>query len=190
MVERAAGGDRSAQEAVLEGQYDFVRRMLYRLVGAMDELDDLQKTVMMRIVTGLPRWRRDSALSTWVGGICVNVAKDHLRQRRVRAVEVDGEAAAQALEARSGAPDPCATAEAREQLRRCRHALDQLSANHRMAFVLRTLGYSVDEIAQMTGSARSTTRLRLYYARKNFSRAIAAEPELAEAFLAHGVEDA
>lgn len=190
VVERAAGGDRSAQEAVLEGCYDFVRRMLYRLVGAMDELEDLQQTVMARIITGLPRFRRESSMSTWVGGICVNVSKDYLRQRRVRAGHLDGKQSEKVLGSRASSEDLQRAIEAREQLLLCNRALDQLSENHRVAFVLRTLGHSVDEISEMTRSARSTTRLRLYYARKRFSRALAAEPELQQAFLAQSVGDA
>ena len=175
---------------MLEGYYDFVRRMLYRLVGAMDELEDLQQTVMTRIITGLPRFRRESSMSTWVGGICVNVSKDYLRQRRVRAGELDGEQSEKVLGSRASSEDLQRAIEAREQLLICNHALDQLSENHRVAFVLRTLGHSVDEIAAMTRSAKSTTRLRLYYARKKFSRALAAEPEMHQAFLAQGVGDA
>ena len=187
VVERAAGGDRSAQEAVLEGSYDFVRRMLFRLVGAMDELEDLQQTVMTRIITGLPRFRRESSWSTWVGGICVNVAKDYLRKRRARQGELDSEQSEKVLGSCASSLDLQQAIEAREQLLICHHALDQLSENHRVAFVLRILGHSVDEIAQMTGSARSTTRLRLYYARKKFSRALASEPEMHQAFLAQDV---
>ncbi len=180
VVEKAAAGDRAAQEAVLEGTSTFVRRMLYKLIGRVDDLEDLQQTVLMRIVTGLPRWRRESALSTWVGGICVNVSRDYLRQRRTRSVELDGEPAERALQNRPASSDLQGEAEAREELRRCRSALDRLSVNHRTAFVLKTLGHSVEEIAQMTGSATSTTRLRLYYARKAFTRALAATAPQAE----------
>ena len=45
-----------------------------------------------------------------------------------------------------------------------------------MAFVLRVLdGHSIDEVATMMGAAKSTTRMRLYWGRKVFARALAAE---------------
>jgi DNA-directed RNA polymerase specialized sigma24 family protein len=47
-----------------------------------------------------------------------------------------------------------------------------MPVNQRTAFVLQTVhGHSVEEIAQMMESANSTTRLRLYYARKAFRKA-------------------
>ena len=56
-------------------------------------------------------------------------------------------------------------------------ALDKLSPVQRSVIVLRVLGHSVDEIAKMTNSARSTTRLRLYYGRKAFARALGKESD-------------
>jgi RNA polymerase sigma factor (sigma-70 family) len=188
VLAHAIAGDRVAQGDILKANYQYVRRLLHRLVGPISELDDLQQTVLMRVVTGLPRLREEDSLKTWIGGICVHVARDHIRRRQVRSVmgSLEGEDPGRG---RAAAGSPVEQLEAREGLVRCRRALEDLSANHRVALTLRIMGHSVDEIATMMGSARSTTRLRLYYARKAFCKAFGAEPGDAAELMSDGVED-
>ena len=178
VVQGAIEGDRAAQQQVLEAVYDYVRRLLYRLVGPGSDLEDLQQVVLMRVVTSLPTWRQESALTTWVGGICVHVARDHLRRKKVRSVVSTVEPTDRALMNRSGSQDVHREAETREQLAACHQALEQLSPAQRTAFVLHVVeGYSVDEVAQMMEAARSTTRMRLYYGRKKFAKAMARQAD-------------
>ena len=188
MLAHAVAGDRAAQGELLKANYQFIRRLLHRLVGPTPELDDLQQTVLMRVVTGLHRLREEDSLRTWIGGICVHVARDHIRRRQVRSVvgSLEGEEPGRT---RAAGGNPVAQLEAREGIARCRRALDGLSANQRLALTLRIMGHSVDEIAAMMDSARSTTRLRLYYGRKNFCKAFGAEPGEATAMIADA-EDA
>lgn len=188
MLAHAIAGDRVAQGDLLKANYQYIRRLLHRLVGASPELDDLQQTVLMRVVTGLHRLREEDSLQTWIGGICVHVARDHIRRRQVRSVMGSLEAEEHGR-ARAAGGSPVAQLEAREGLARCRRALEELSANQRVALTLRIMGHSVDEIATMMGSARSTTRLRLYYGRKAFCRAFGADPGEAAALLAGAGED-
>jgi RNA polymerase sigma-70 factor (ECF subfamily) len=156
--------------------YDYVRRLLYRLVGPGSDLEDLQQVVLMRVLTSLPTWRQEAALSTWVGGICVHVARDHLRRKKVRSVVSHVEPTDRALMNQHGSHDVHQDAETREQLALCQRALEKLSPDQRTAFVLHVVeGYSVDEVAGMMGAARSTTRMRLYYGRKKFAKAMARE---------------
>ena len=189
VLARAIAGDREAQGELLRAYYQYIRRLLYRLVGPTPELEDLQQTVLMRVVTALPRLREEDSLRTFIGGICVHVARDHIRRRQVRAVVGSLESDAEGMPLRVPHEDPTEQLEAREGLARCRRALETLSPNHRVALTLRILGYSVDEIAAMMGSARSTTRLRLYYARKAFSRAYGGEPYEAEEALDEGGDE-
>jgi RNA polymerase sigma-70 factor (ECF subfamily) len=188
VLAHAIAGDRVAQGDILRANYQYVRRLLHRLVGPTSELDDLQQTVLMRVVTSLPHLREEESLKTWIGGICVHVARDHIRRRQVRSVV--GSLEAEEPRGRAAAGSPVGQLEAREGLVRCRRALEELSANHRVALTLRIMGHSVDEIATMMGSARSTTRLRLYYARKAFCRAFGAEPDDATPLLSDSAEDA
>lgn len=175
IVERARGGERAAIDAVLRAHYPFIRGMTLRLMGAKADTDDLQQTILIKIAHALPTFRGDASLHTWITTICVNVCRDSLRRTRTRRAVFDEHTEVGALlgPVEHGTPEHAAVT--RERLGGVLAALDQLSVEHRLAFVLKHVyGHSVDEIAQITDSARSTTRMRLYYARKAFTRAMAA----------------
>jgi RNA polymerase sigma-70 factor (ECF subfamily) len=175
VVSRAAQGDRSAQEEVLNESCDLVRGMLYRMVGPSPDFEDLQQTVLVRVLCGLKQWRQEATFSSWVGSICVNAIRDHFRGQKVRARSAAGADSASELERAADPLDTRRQIEAREALAGCWRVLDTLSTDHRMAFVLRVMGHSVEEIAEIMKAARSTTRMRLYWARKAFMRAMAQE---------------
>ena len=169
VIDRAVRGERQAQAEVLEEYHPYVHRMLFRLVGPVADLDDLRQDTIIRIIQGLPGFRGESTITTWIGGICVNVAKEYLRERRQRA----NRAASSLIEHRQpNALDTVRNLESRHELGRALTALTALSAEQREAFLLKIYGHSVEEIAHMTGAAQSTTRLRLYFGRKRFFRAM------------------
>jgi RNA polymerase sigma-70 factor (ECF subfamily) len=172
LLARARTGDRDALSEILDHYYERIHRMLVHLVGRSPELDDLRQQVLLAIVRGIARFRGDSELGTWIGGICVNVARAHIRGKRTsreRTIDDGGPA----IDATAG-PDAAARIESRAELRAVEGALATLSVDQRAAFVLATVyGHSVDEIATIMKAARSTTRLRLYYGRKKFRAALA-----------------
>jgi RNA polymerase sigma-70 factor, ECF subfamily len=175
-VAAGVGGEASAVRAVLEASYDAVRQLLVRLVGPSQDLDDLQQTVLLRLVSSLPRYRPRAAFSAWVAGVCMNVVREYFRRNKTRAVTMlvpDPDAVVRHDRTAASAEQ---SLDERELVRQCLDALAHLSPEQRTAFVLRTAyGHSIAEIAAMTDSMRSTTRLRLYYGRKAFCRAIAAD---------------
>ena len=177
LVARARGGDRDALSTILDHYYERIHRMLVHLVGRSPELDDLRQQVLLVVVRGIAKFRGDSELGTWIGGICVNVCREHIRGKRTasdRNVE-DGQAAIDAAEG----PDVAARIETRAELVAVERALATLSLDQRAAFVFATVyGHSVDEIASIMKAARSTTRLRLYYGRKKFRAALGKEGPL------------
>ncbi len=145
--------------------------MLAHLVGRTADLDDLRQQVLLLIVQNLPKFRGDSALSSWIIGICVNVTRTYFRGKKRRNDRIVPEAE-NALEPASP-NDPVARLEQRQQLARSEAALATLSPDQRAAFILATVyGHTVDEIAAITGALRSTTRMRLRYGRKKFFRAL------------------
>jgi RNA polymerase sigma-70 factor (ECF subfamily) len=124
----------------------------------------------LRIVQSLPRYRAEGRLSHWVRGICVHVVRDHWRRQKVRQV-ITTSPDVETLLAQQ--PDVGDRVEARRLLQLIQAALDTLSPAHRMVFVLKNvLGHSTEEIAELTQSAHSTTRMRLYYARRAMAKAL------------------
>lgn len=180
VVQRAKRGDRAAQEEMLVGLLPYVRKMLFRLIGPAGPLDDLEQNVMIAVLTNLGSKRDDSLLTTWVGGICVNVARDHLRQRQKNARRMAPDAG-EAAGSLTSDDNPEKVLAVRRRLETCQAILDTLSPDHRMALILKVVaGHTIEEVASIMKAARSTTRLRLYYARKAFARAIAGAVDAAE----------
>lgn len=176
LVGRALEGDRAALHRIASEHEGRVRRLLTRLLGPRDDLDDLVQTVFLELCRSLHRFRGDSALSTFIGGIAVTVARRAMRpspwfRRRAELPE-------EPVDPRSG---PDARSLAAERLRRTRRALAKLSAKKRIAFLLWALdGSDVEEVAALMGASVSATRSRIYYAQKELRRLAKTDPYLRE----------
>ncbi len=183
ILEAAVAGDRTAQQSLLLALHDPVRRSLYRLLlGRYRELDDLTQQVLLRVLTALPSYRFEAEFATWVTGICANVVREHLRkQRRGGTPEEFSEAPSET------SVMPLSRLEARDSLGRCAAILEKMAPYHRTAFVLRVIeGHSIDEVAQIMGSAKSTARMRLFYARRAFRRGLRQSSAKAESLACLG----
>ena len=177
--ERAAGVVQEVidLEALAREQLPRVERLLHRILGPRSDMEDLVQNVFLELCRALPRRRGDAAMSTFVGGITVNVARRAMRPRawsRKRAEMRD--------EPRCGGCDPERDASARQQLAVVRRALERMSAKKRIAFSLWAFeGMSVPEIAELTGSTVSATWSRVWYAQKSLREQAERDPALHEA---------
>lgn len=175
-VDAARRGDRAALEAIAREQLPRVERTLIKLLGPRDDLDDLVQNVFVELCRALPRFRGDSQLSSFVGGITVRVARRAMRpsawfRRRVH-VELEAVAPDVGIERRT---------DAQEGLRRVRAALEGVAPKKRIAFLLWALdGKTPDEIAELTNASVSATRSRIFYARKELAKRAAQDPVLRE----------
>jgi RNA polymerase sigma-70 factor (ECF subfamily) len=81
LVADAAAGDRDAFDALVRRHqartYNFVRAMVHDESVA----EDLTQDVFVRVWKSIGRFRGDSAFSTWLFRIAVNVARTHLSRR-------------------------------------------------------------------------------------------------------------
>jgi len=82
-VEPATLGDALARRRLVEATLPFVHRTMWRLVGPRGEIDDLVQQVYMRAFHSLSTFRGESAFTTWLGAICVNVARGRKYDARV-----------------------------------------------------------------------------------------------------------
>jgi RNA polymerase sigma-70 factor (ECF subfamily) len=153
-----------------------VERLLLRILGPRADLEDLVQTVFLETCRALPGFRGDSALSTFIGGITVRVARRAMRPSawtRRRAPMSDEPPSLQA--------GPEREAVAQEQLRRVRTALERLAPKKRVAFMLWAFeGLSVQEVAETTGHSVSATRSQIYYAQKELRARAQKDPYLVE----------
>jgi RNA polymerase sigma-70 factor (ECF subfamily) len=71
-----------AFEALVREHQSMVFRTLSRMTGAGLHVEDLAQEVFLRLYRALPEFRGDSALTTYLYRIVVNVAQDEWKRRR------------------------------------------------------------------------------------------------------------
>ncbi len=177
LVARCQAGERAAQDELYRGHRRLVAGNLYRVLGSPSELEDLVQEVFVIAFRGIARFRGESRLTTWLYRIAVNVALQRLRTRgrRREMLPLD--------EQDGGSTDDTPEAELlrRHQIAAVYRLLDKLSPKKRVVLVLHEIeGLDVAEIAGIVGSPQVTVRTRLHYARKEFYRMAAADPDLDE----------
>ncbi|MEM9193486.1 MAG: sigma-70 family RNA polymerase sigma factor [Myxococcota bacterium] len=178
LLERARSGDRRAFDLLVRREAPRVERLLRRLLGNRDDFDDLLQTVFVELCKALPKFRGESSLSTFVGGITVRVANRAMRKSAFFRYRADASAGESYI---SAAPDPASETAAKRQLEHTRRVLDQIKPKKRTAFILWALeGMAIDEIADLTGASVAATRSRIFHAQKELRSKAARDPHLAE----------
>lgn len=142
-----------------------VLRYLTRLAGA-HEAEDLTQIVMLRISAGLPEFRGESSLATWIYRIATHAAIDRLRSPRGGEREPQGEVQ-EHLPADSAAPSAESTAMRGEMNACIRGFVDRLPESYRSVVVLSELeGFKNQEIAAILGISLDAVKIRLHRARE------------------------
>ena len=125
--------------------------------------------------------------TTWLAEIAFRVASDRRKKTKRKPEDADTDAIA-LLPAATATPGEAA--EARQGLARVQRALDSLTSDKRVVFVLFELeGESCDAIAKGLGIPVGTVYSRLHAARREFARVhqqLAAEPPVDKAVDARG----
>src|SRR5919202_5587342 len=80
LVERCRSGDEAAFQELVDRYKDLVFALIGRTVQDRSRTEDLAQDVFLRIHRGLPYFRREARLSTWIYRIVANVCvQDHAR---------------------------------------------------------------------------------------------------------------
>jgi RNA polymerase sigma-70 factor, ECF subfamily len=147
-------GDESAFRVLYRRQTPLLYRVAYRMVANADRASDIVQDTWLRAAQGLPSFRWQSSLATWLVGIVVNRSREEIR-RMPKEVLAQG----QFLEPPSRNPDP-------GQRLDLERAIAQLPEGYRAILLLHDIeGYTHEEIAQALEIEPSTSRSQLARAR-------------------------
>jgi RNA polymerase sigma-70 factor, ECF subfamily len=172
-VRRAQAGDPEAYRQLFRLYARRVHRLIYRLVGPTDEVEDLVQATFAEAFAGLAGFRGDAAFFTWLGRIAVRTALRRRRQPSRAPLPLDEATAA------SDVASPEATADARRALARFDGILARLSDKRRAAFVLHVLeGHSLDEVAVLVDAKLAAVKVRIHDARVAIEREARRDPFL------------
>ena len=179
LVARCLADERAAHDEFYQRFRRQVASNLYRVLGDRSDLDDLVQEVFVIAFRGLSRFRGDARLSTWLYRICVNVALGRIRTRKRRpaaygVADLDAASPDPSLTERPETPDT--SLERQRDRERVYAALETLAPKKRIVLYLHEIeGLDLKEIAYLVESNPVTVRTRLFYARKEFYKALVGE---------------
>lgn len=158
LVRAAQNGDIDAFEELVRRYQTSIYRVALRMLGSRADAQDAVQETFVRAWRALPRFRHDSAVSTWLYRIVTRRALDKIASRRTTGTldEVD----------LGGGPDPVQAAEHQERFRAVRQAIAKLPPEQRAALVLREFeGLSYQEVAHVLGASVPAIKTRIHRAR-------------------------
>jgi len=165
-IERAKRGDAAAFEAL----YNLHKRRVYslclRMTANTASAEDLTQEAFLQLFRKIGTFRGESAFSTWLHRMAVNVVLMQLRKKGLPVVPLEEtmETEEDAPRKEPGADDPrLAGSIDRMQLQR---SIKALPPGYRMIFLLHDVqGYEHNEIAEMVGCSIGNSKSQLHKAR-------------------------
>src|SRR5262245_13645049 len=179
LITRCRASERAAHDELYHRFRRQVAANLYRVLGDRTDLDDLVQEVFVIAFRGLDSFRGDARLSTWLYRICVNVALGRIRSRTRRpppvgGIDLDAPNASSSLVDRPETPERAL--ERAQDRARVYRALEKMAPKKRIVLYLHEIeGRDLKDIAYLVDSNPVTVRTRLFYARREFYRAIASD---------------
>ncbi len=154
VIRRWHGGDARAFEELVRRWQQPVARLLGRVVGRTELVQDLSQEVFLRVYRARHRYRGNGSFNVWLYRIALNVARDALRRNRRGLAPLEDEPAAPG----DPADETCARAEGARLVAR---AVAELPEPLRTALVLRHYEWlAFEEIARLTATPASTIKSR------------------------------
>jgi RNA polymerase sigma-70 factor (ECF subfamily) len=158
LIERCRTGDDIAFGELVDRYKNLVYGMVWRMVSDRSQTDDLAQDVFLKVYRGLPYFRGDARLSTWIFRIVSNVCS---QARGRRTAELPG-----ALPPREpGSIDAAfADLELRDRLDK---AIAQLPENYRLLIAAHYLdGVQYEALAETLDIPVGTVKTHLYRAKR------------------------
>ena len=188
-VQLAVNGDRRAFERLYRGNLNRVYAVCVRMCGDRDSAEELVQDAFVRAWEKLPQFRGDSAFSTWLHRLTVNVVLEAQRSERRRRSHEDNEAMLGAAIDHSPDDVACPVSETSDDSSPIAHhelherhaekmdlavAIAALPPGARAVFALHDVeGYKHEEIAEMLDITSGGSKAQLHRARRLLREALA-----------------
>jgi RNA polymerase sigma-70 factor, ECF subfamily len=167
-IQRARDGDRTVFEYLYRSHSRRVYALCLRMVGNTAEAEDLTQETFLLLLRKIHTFRGESAFSTWLHRLAVNLVLMRLRKKSLPMVSIeatpdpDDETASATMDI--GAPDLLLDGSLdRINLERC---IERLPVGYRTIFVLHDIqGYEHNEISEILGRSVGDSKSQLHKAR-------------------------
>jgi RNA polymerase sigma-70 factor, ECF subfamily len=166
-IQKAQAGDSPSFEMLYALHKRRVYSLCLRMLGNVAEAEDLTQEAFLQLYRKIGTFRGDSAFSTWLHRLAVNVVLMHLRKKGLPEVSLEETMEPQQEDAPRkdiGARDNVLAGSIdRVNLER---AIESLPPGYRIIFVLHDIeGYEHNEIAEMMGCSIGNSKSQLHKAR-------------------------
>lgn len=162
-VQRLRAGETDALGTLYDLHHRAVRTFAVRFLGDASAAEDLVHDVFVALPRSLTTYRGERGLRSYLVAMAANVSKNHARaaaRRRNLAVRAGNEP-------QDTTPQPDEALHRAQLTARLQRALDGLSHEHRVTFVLCALeDRSSPEVAEMLAIPEATVRTRLFHSKK------------------------
>lgn len=159
-VECVLAGDVAAFEGLVRRWQRPLVNLAYRFCHDRGRAEDMAQEAFLRAYRGLPRWRRESAFSTWLFALATNVYRSELRRIPTLFVSLESVAEPHDLRAIDGGLQDAD----RDRAVRC--AVDTLPPRYREALMLFYFhDMDVPAAAASLGVPEGTVKARLFRGR-------------------------
>lgn len=160
LVRQAQQGDQAAFQALYREHVGRVYALCLRLTADAAQAEEYTQDAFVRAWERLASFRGESAFSSWLHRLTVNVVFMNRRSARRRELRVFATENPDALERPGRATEPGLRLDLEQ-------AVAALPPGAREVFVLHDVeGYQHDEIAALTGIAVGTSKAQLFRARR------------------------
>jgi RNA polymerase sigma-70 factor (ECF subfamily) len=181
LVERAQRGDQAAFRQLFDRYQRRAFSVALGVVKNKQDALDVTQEAFIKVHRHLGSFQGSSSFYTWLYRILMNLAIDHVRKHKNRAVDFDDGIGRDALEVEGDGGmlprildgNPARTAERRELSAKLQAALAELPDYHRAVIVLREIdGLSYEEMSKILKVPKGTIMSRLFHARRKMQASL------------------
>jgi RNA polymerase sigma-70 factor (ECF subfamily) len=173
LVERCRAGDETAFQELVDRYKDLVFALIARTVQDRSRAEDLAQDVFLRVHRGLPYFRGEARLSTWIYRIVANVCvQDHALTPRTISLDAMSQTPAEAS-LPSAKDRQFGDLELRDRLEK---AIARLPANYRLLVAAHYLqGVQYEDLAEALELPLGTVKAQLHRAKQQLRRLLETE---------------
>jgi RNA polymerase sigma-70 factor (ECF subfamily) len=174
-------GERGIGQRLYEHLFPVVDRTLYRILGGREQDHaDLVQAVFEQIVGSLRkrRFAGKCSLAGWASVVACHVGLSAVRARRRERKVIDRDGAIEVdTEPRARSADPEREVSVQRDLEAVRRHLAAMDTDRSTALLLHAMGYSLEEIAALTGVSVAAAQSRLSRGRRELEGRFRADAE-------------
>lgn len=173
LVAEAASGNRDAFDVIVDRHRRSVYQVCYRFVNNHEDASDLSQDAFVRAWKGLRNFKGQSALSTWLYRIAVNVCLNRLSTKAPPTEPIESDD--RFVDLRTEGAQHVLLRE--ERAAAVRAAITNLPEKQRATLILRAYHeLSHQEIADILGSSVGAVKANFFHALNNLKKILGTKP--------------